>query len=122
MGTQTKEILPSIAQLVYAVAKAERGISSEERIAFFRIIEEALGLESWIAQSHFESLDKTTYPSIDHACNSALFELRKYKDHLRPQLEGKAIRILKRVADSFGGQGENEVFIMDRFKKDLHHL
>lgn len=122
MDIEKREILRAIAEMAYVIAKAEHGISAEERMAFFDIIEEELGHESWIAQSHFELLDEVTLPTLDKAYNTALFELNKYKGKFTPELREKAFRVLKRVAESFGGLGENEAFILDRFKKDIQQL
>ncbi len=122
MDIEKREIIRALSEMAYVIAKSERGISSEERIAFFNIIEEELGTDAWIAQSHFEVLDEVTLPTLDKAYNAALFELRKHKSHFTPELRTKSLRILQRVADSFGGIGENEAFIIDRFKKDIQHL
>lgn len=122
MDIETREIYRAIAELAYVVAKAEHGISAEERIAFLNIIEEELGHESWVAQSHFELLDEITLPSLNKAYNAALYELKKHKGKFTPPLKEKAVRVLQRVADSFGGFGENEAFILDRFRKDIQSL
>lgn len=119
---EKREIIRAIAEMAYVIAKSEHGISSEERLAFYKIIDEEMGTDSWIAQSHFELLDEVTLPSLDKAYNAAMFELRKHKGHFTPDLKTKSLRVLQRVADSFGGFGENEAFILDRFKKDIQHL
>lgn len=122
MKIDMKDIYRAIAELAYVVAKAERGISAEERFAFFRIINEELDAGAWIAESHFELLDEVTHPTMEHAYNAAIFELKKYKGHITTEVKDKALRILKRVAESFGGLGENEAFILSRFRKDLKDL
>lgn len=122
MDIEKREIYRAIAEMAYVIAKAEHGISAEERIAFFNIIQEEFGDDSWIAQSHFELLDEVTLPTLDKAYNASMFELKKYKKHFTPDLKEKAVRVMKRVAESFGGFGENEAFIMDRFKRDLQQL
>lgn len=122
MDIEKREIYRAIAEMAYVIAKAERGISAEEKIAFFDIIQEELGEESWIAQSHFELLDEVTVPSLDKAYNAALFELNKHKDKFTPELKEKAVRVVKRMAESFGGFGENEAFVLDRFKKDIQNF
>lgn len=122
MDIEKREIYRAIAEMAYVIAKAEHGVSTEEKIAFLNIIEEEFGEDSWVAQSHFELLDEVTLPSLDKAYNTALFELNKYKNRFTPELREKAFRVLKRVAEAFGGFGENEAFILDRFKKDIQHL
>lgn len=122
MDIEKREILRAIAEMAYVIAKAEHGISSEERIAFFNIVAKELGDDSWVAQSHFELLDEVTHPSLDKAYNAALFELQKHKGKFTPELKEKALSITKQIAESFGGLGENEAFILDRLKKDIQHL
>jgi len=122
MDIEKREIYRAIAEMAYVMAKAEHGISSEERIAFFSIIKEELGDDAWIAQSHFELLDEVTIPTLDKAYNAAMYELTKYKGKMTAELKDKAIKVIKRVAESFGGFGENEAFILDRFKKDIKSL
>jgi hypothetical protein len=86
MDIDKREIYRAIAEMAYVIAKAEHGISAEEKIAFFNIIEEELKGDSWIAHSHFELLDEVTLPSIDKAYNAALFELNKHKGKFTPEL------------------------------------
>jgi hypothetical protein len=122
MELEKREIIRAIAEMAYVMAKAEHGISAEERIAFFRIIEEEMGTDSWIAQSHFELLDEVTLPALNNAYNAAIFELRKHREHFTPDLKERAVRVLQRVAESFGGTGENEAFVLDRFKHDIKSI
>lgn len=122
MDIDKREIYRAIAEMAYVIAKAEHGISGEEKRAFFNIIDEELAHDSWIAQSHFELLDEITLPSLDKAYNSAIFDLSKHKGKFTPELKEKAVRVLKRVAEAFGGLGENEAFILDRFKKDIQQM
>lgn len=122
MDFEKRDIIRAIAEMAYVMAKAEHGISAEERIAFFTIVKEEMGADAWIAQSHFEVLDEVTLPTLDKAYNAALYELKKHKQHFTPALHEKSIRVLQRVAESFAGFGEHEAFVLDRFKKDIQHL
>jgi tellurite resistance protein len=122
MQIQKREILRAIAEIAYVIAKADRGLSSEERIAFNRIIEKELDYESWVAQSRFELLDEITHPTIEKAYNEAIRDLRKYKAQFTPELKEKALRVFQQVADACSGFSEREAFIIDRFKSDLHDM
>ena len=122
MQIQKREIYRAIAEIAYVVAKADKGLSSEERIAFNKIIEQELDYESWVAQSRFELLDEVTDPSMEKAYNEAINDLRKYKSHLTPELRQKALRVFERVAEACSGLSEKELFIIDRFKHDLHDI
>lgn len=122
MEIQKREILRAIAEVAYVIAKADRGLSAEERIAFNRIIEEELDYDSWVAQSRFELLDEITQPSIDKAYNEAINDFRKYKQYLTPELKEKALRVFTKVAEACSGLSDQEKFIIDRFKHDLHDM
>ena len=122
MDIEKREIYRAIAELAYVVAKADKGLSAEERMAFYKIAATDLDYDSWAAQSRFELLDEVIHPSIEKAYNDAIHELKKYKEHFTPDLKDKAILVLQKVAASCNGLSANEAFIIDRFKKDLQHL
>jgi len=77
MEIEKREIYRAIAEMAYVIAKADKGLSAEERMAFNQIVEEELQLNSWIAQSRFELLDEVTQPTIDVAYNEALHDLKQ---------------------------------------------
>ena len=122
MNIEKREIYRAIAELAYVVAKADKGLSAEERIAFYKIASEDLDYDSWAAQSRFELLDDVTHPSIDKAYNDAMHELKKYRDVFTTEMKDKALLVLQKLAASCNGLSANEAFIIDRFKKDLHQL
>lgn len=122
MRMEKKEIYRAIGEMAYAVAKAQKGLTSTEKIAFFKIVEEELDYDAWAAQSRFELLEEVTHPTIEHAYNEAINELKKYKQHFTPELQIKAVKVLERVAESFLGTSEAQQFIIDRFKKDIKSL
>jgi len=122
MDIAKREIYRAIGELAYVVAKADKGLSADERAAFYEIAQGDLDYESWAAQSRFEVLDEVVQPSIDVAYNDALHELRKYKDHFTDELKNKAFLVLQKVAACCNGLGPNEAFVLDRFRKDLKSL
>ena len=97
MDIEKREIYRAIAELAYVVAKADKGLSAEERIAFYKIAAEDLDYESWAAQSRFELLDDVIHPSIEKAYNDAIHELRKYKDHFTDELKDKALLYYRKL-------------------------
>lgn len=117
-----REIYRAIGELSYVVAKADRGLSAEEKKAFYEIVSEELEYESWAAISRFELLDEVTQPGIDKAYNEALHELRKYSSSMTDELKQKAMTVLQRVAASCEGLNARETFVLDRFRKDLQSL
>jgi uncharacterized tellurite resistance protein B-like protein len=122
MKIEKLELLRCIAEMAYVIAKADKGLSADERIAFNNIIQEELEFDSWAAQSRFELLDEVIEPSIDKAYNEAMHDFRKYKNFLTPELKQKTLRVMKRVADACSGFSEREALIIDRVKNDLEEL
>ncbi len=122
MDVERREIYRAIGELAYVVARSDKGLSSEERLAFYKIAEEELDYEAWAAESRFEILDEVIQPSIGEAYNDALHELRKYKDSFTDDLKEKALRVLQKVAACCHGLSANEAFVIDRFRKDLYNL
>lgn len=122
MEIEKREIYRAIAEMAYVIAKADKGLSAEERMAFNQIVEEELQLNSWIAQSRFELLDEVTQPTIDVAYNEALHDLKKYREFLTEDLKQRAIRVVMRVAESCSGYSEKERLIIDRLKSDLNTI
>lgn len=122
MQIEKLELYRCIAELAYVMAKVDRGLSSPERIAFYKVINEELEFDAWAAQSRFELLDEVVEPSLDKAYNEAMYDFRKYKDHLTPELKDKTLRVLQKVADACNGFNEKEALIMDRIKREFRDL
>lgn len=122
MQIEKLELYRCIAELAYVMAKVDRGLSSPERIAFYKVINEELEFDAWAAQSRFELLDEVVEPSLDKAYNEAMYDFRKYKDHLSPELKEKTLRVLQKVADACNGFNEKEALIMDRIKREFRDL
>jgi tellurite resistance protein len=122
MEIEKSEIYRGIAEMAYVIARADKGLSAEERIAFHQIIKEELAFDSWAAESRFELLDEITQPSIEKAYNEAIHDFRKYKSYLTDELKEKSIRVLVKVAQACSGFSEKEAIIIDRFKQDLKQI
>ena len=115
------EIYRAIGELAYLVAKAGDGLKLEEKKAFFEIIEKELKFDAWSAESRFEILDEKLHPTLEHAYNEALFELRTHKSQLTPELKNTAVKVAKTVAEVCG-KSEVKDFIIDRLEKDLKNI
>jgi tellurite resistance protein len=122
MEIEKRELYRGIAEMAYVIARADKGLSAEERIAFYKIIKQELSFDSWSAESRFELLDEVTQPSIEKAYNEAIHDFRKYKTHLSGELKEKALRVMQKVAEACSGFSEKEAIILDRFKADLKNL
>jgi uncharacterized tellurite resistance protein B-like protein len=108
--------------MAYVIAKADKGLSAEERIAFQKIIQEELAFDAWAALSRFELLDEVTQPSADIAYHQAMHDFKKYKQYLTDDLKKTCIRVMQKVADSCSGVSEKEASIMEKFRKDISSL
>lgn len=122
MQIEKLELYRCIAELAYVMAKVDKGLSSPERLAFYKVINEELEYDAWAAQSRFELLDEVVEPSVDKAYNEAIHDFRKYKAYVTPDLKEKTLRVLQKVADACNGFDEKEALIMDRIKHDLRQL
>jgi len=121
-GIVRLDIYRIIGELAYVVAKADHGLSVQEKEAFYKIAREELHYDSWAAKARFQYLDEVQKPAIDTAYNDALQELRKYRDHLSDEIKDKAMVVMQRVAASCEGLSAKETFNLDRFRKDLQRL
>lgn len=122
MEIERREIYRGIAEMAYVIAKADKGLSAEERIAFQKIIEDELSYNSWAAQSRFELLDEITEPSMEKAYNEAIHDFRKYRAYLTADLKETSMRVLQKVANACSVLSEKEAIILDRFRNDLKEL
>jgi uncharacterized tellurite resistance protein B-like protein len=122
MQIEKRELFRAIAEMAYVIAKADHGLSAEERMAFNKIVEQELDFESWAAQSRFELLDEVTQPTMEKAYNEAIHDFRKYKSHLTEDIKRKAVVVMQKVAESCSGFSEKEAKILERFKKDISDL
>ncbi|HYG02880.1 MAG TPA: TerB family tellurite resistance protein [Chryseosolibacter sp.] len=122
MEIEKLELYRSIAEMAYVIAKADKGLSSQERIAFYDVIQKELDYDSWAAQSRFELLDEVIDPSLDKTYNDAINDFKRYKKHVTPEVKEKTIRVMQKVADACNGFNEKEAFIIDRVKRDLDAL
>ncbi len=122
MDFQKREIYRSIAEVAYVIAKADRGLSPKERMAFTEIIREELDYDAWVAESRFELLDEVLNPSMEEAYKQAMADFRRYKKALTPELKEKARRVVQRVAESCCGFSAKEGLILVKFEQDLNEL
>ncbi len=119
---QKREIYRSIAELAYAVAKSQNGLQTTERDAFIKIIEKELNFDAWVAKSRFDILDSKIAPTIDEAYNAAIFELKKYKDYFNEEDKHKAVKVLRKVAESYRGVSHTQEALIEKFEKQIFSL
>jgi tellurite resistance protein len=122
MDFQKREIYRAIAEVAYVIAKADRGLSPKERMAFNDIIREELDYDAWVAESRFEILDELVNPTMEEAYKQAMANFRRYKNVLTPELKEKAKRVVQQVAEACCGFSAKEGLILARFEKDLNEL
>ena len=118
---ETREIYRAIGELAYVIAQASDGVRIEEKKAFYDIIEEKLDFNAWAAESRFQILDEKVHPTIDHAYNEAIHELKLYKKYLTPELKSLTLEVVKTIAQAYGATQIQE-FIIDRLQNDLKNI
>ncbi|MEM7549719.1 MAG: hypothetical protein AAF363_08595 [Bacteroidota bacterium] len=123
MGYERNEIYRGIGEMAYVIAHASKGFDGKDKEAFYEIIEEELKYDSWAVESRFELLEEELHPDIESAYRAALYEFKKYHDHLDNDLKEKAIRVIKRIAAVYHGHTSKvEEFIINQFEEELRQI
>lgn len=115
-----QEIYRAIGEFAYVIAMAEDGLHVQEKEAFMDILTEELRYDAWSAIGRFEILEKV-HPTIEHAYNAAMFEFKKHKEDLTPELKQLTIDLMKKIAASYHNSQVKD-FIVDRLEHDLKSL
>jgi len=116
------DLIKAIGELAYVVAKAHDNIVLEEKETLYSILSKNLGSKGTIAKDRFDLLCEVTNPSLIHAYNNALHELKKSKQHVNKEFTSLVFDILNSVAESHLGKSTFQLFILDRLKHDLKSL
>ena len=123
MGYELNEIYRGIGEMAYVIAHASTGFDGKDKQAFYDIIEEELKFGSWAAESRFELLEDQLHPDIESAYRAAIYEFRKYHDHLDEEIKEKAVRVIKKIAEVYHGHTSKvEQFIINQFEKELESI
>jgi len=113
-----QELLKVVGELSFAVAKAHDNIVLEEKEALQKNLREKFGELGEHAKMRFDLLCEVADPSVVHAYNNAIHELKKNKKNITDTYYVLTLEILETVAKSHHGMSNFQLFIIDRFKHD----
>lgn len=116
------EIYRAMAELSYAVAKADGGMQSVEKEEFYRIMQEDLYPNGLLAESRFELLEEQGLLTVEQAYKTVLATLRMNKQFFTTEMRDLFIRVMERIAEVYNGIEESERVLIDRFKADLEKI
>jgi len=116
------EIYRAIAELAYAVAKADGNLQSIEKETFFDIIQDELHSSAWSAQSRFDILEESMKPSVDHAYKMVIKTIKDNQHAFTAAMRQKFLTVMNRVAESYNGIVVQEQELINRFLKDTEGL
>ena len=112
-------LIQALAELAYSIAMADGQLQPEEKKVFEEIIKSELGADSWSARNRFAVLEERITPNIEQSYKFAMFAIKTNKKDFTPELRGKFIHIIERVAGAVDGLSSEEMGIIDRFKEDI---
>lgn len=116
-----KELCRAIAEMAYTVALADNEVQKEEIEAFKRIIQTSLGEYAWIATSRFELLEKEK-PEIEKIYYKTLYQIKRYRDNITPEIRDTFMLIIAHVAEAYEGTTQGEVFVINRLKEEVKQI
>lgn len=121
ISLEDSNLYRAIAELAYAIAKADGTLEEKEQAAFKKIIEKELSKDDWVADIRFDAIFTTLVPSVEESYKHAITLMRRNKDSLTPELIVKFNNILTKVAEVSGVNAEEEKIIA-QFNKDLNEM
>ncbi len=121
ISLEDSNLYRAIAELAYAIAKADGTLDAKEQDAFKKIIEKELLVDDWVAGIRFDAIFTTLVPSVEESYKHAITLLRRNKENLTQALVIKFNNILRKVAEVSGISLE-EQSIIERFNKDLNDM
>lgn len=125
MMTPIQNLHTAIGQLAYAVANADGTIQHEERKKFHDIVAAELRCKGYnfdISGIIFQIMDKDKIANAETSYNWAMKEIRLNSHYLSPELKQTFVKVMEKVARAFPPVTEEEMALVERFKKDIEHL
>lgn len=116
------EIYRSVAELGYAVAKADGGMQSVEKEEFYRIMQEDLYPHGGLAESRFEILENLGNLTVDQAYRLVITTIKRNRSFFTEEMKGQFLGVMQKIAEAYNGVEEREQELIERFMKDLDNL
>lgn len=121
ISLQESNLYRAIAELSYAIAKADQELDKKEEDVFMDIIDQELGKNDWVAEVRFEVIFNSLKPSTEEAYQHAMLLIEQNKSGLTREVVNKFKRILKGVAE-VSGITEEEQDVIEKFDIDIEKL
>lgn len=115
-------LIQALAELAYSIALADGKLQSDEKQAFFDIIDSELQEDAWWAKNRFKLLEEQVVPNIEQTYNFAIFAIKTNKNDFSDSLKNKFINVIEKVAQSVDGLREEEAQLIERFKEDISNI
>jgi uncharacterized tellurite resistance protein B-like protein len=128
-----KEYYTALGSLVYAIAKADGSIQTEESAAIFHfVISQLVGLEkesgdgksaleAFNLEREFHKLKKEN-ATVKEAYDGFVEFLDKNKDHCDEKFKTTCINVMEKVAGAYNNIEESEKAIIDKIKEKISSL
>lgn len=111
----------AIAELAYAIAKADGVLDDQERQAFLQILTQEFELSETTARLRFEAIFQSANNSVEVAYQQAIFLLQRNKKALNADVISRCKAALLKVAE-VSGVSQEEKRILERFNKDIQQI
>lgn len=111
----------AIGQLAFAVAFSDGKVQKEEREKFQNIVVQELSHKDYsfdVSDIVFQVMEKDKMDS-DTVYDWAMKEIKTNSHYLSPELKGKFIAVMEKVATAYPPVTKSEASIINRFKKDI---
>ena len=129
-----KEYYTALGQLVYAIAKADGSIQTDEKVKIFHFVisqivdleKESGGtgknaLEAFNTEREFHRLKKEN-ATVQEAYNGFVDFLEKNKQHCDDKLKKTCLDIMEKVAMAYNGIEDSEKAIIEKIKEKINNL
>ncbi len=128
-----KEYYTALGKLVYAIAKADGSIQTEESAKIFHFVisqivdletesgDDRNALEAFYTEREFHRLEKLN-ATVDEAYNGFVEFLDSNKHLCDEKLKDTCLNIMNRVAGAYNGIEESERHIIDKIKEKLDSI
>ena len=123
--TPLENLHSAIGELAYAMAHADGTIQKEEREKFHNIVAAELRCKDYdfdVSDIIFQILDKDKIIDTQTSYDWAMKEIRLNSHYLSPKLKETFIKVMEKVAKAYPPVTQEEMNLLERFKKDIAPL
>ena len=116
------DIYRAVAELSYAIAKADGGMQSVEKEEFYRIMQEDLYPNGGLAESRFEILEEMGNLTVEQAYRTVIMTIKRNKKEFTPEMKAVFLNVMEKIANAYNGIEQSELILIERFVADLDRL